>query len=518
LGKKCLKVLHVSPKLKVVYSMIQRVCRISLTVLLLFTALFLSSCNRTLGYGVLFWASDSPQIPSGTVLRVYIRSNINRSWVVGVPREMRGEEIAMNRFEVPLAHLELVGSRRRALERAYVFAPYALMYAETLQDRLPIRENPDNVSRLVYRLREGEIIKILGPVTGQAVIGATGQPLPGQWYRVLTQGGTVGFTFSYRLRLFEYTGGHLASFVAGHAEDVVDAGLEMVLNRVWSPEIYAVMLNTRQIELDDLRQHWNFDPGQDTGVARIRLRGIDLSFPYTNIRATGTNTWRFEGSTLQMSLRNPNTLAVQFNEPGGMLQTHIFVALPTHVDNIIHQETVRREALFREIFEHGPEFFSNNFGTLTFHENGRFTWTGNALLVPQTIPVSALGSGTTDMRLSLNAAMSQHYSGAFTLFFDGVGGARFPVNFMYTLDMHGLRIEHAPMTSMDGLSVVRRASSPVMANFFRIERQETTAPAPLGSQDIWDDLDIWDIPDAQDFDVFSFLDLFDDGDAQDVLH
>jgi hypothetical protein len=508
------QVMHCRTQEKRMINMVKRMSRISLLSLVLFFVLLFSSCSRTLGYGILFWSSETPQIPSGTVLRVYIRSNINRSWVVGVPREMRVPENTMNRFEIPISHLELVGSRRRALERAEVFAPYALMYAETLQDRLPIRESPDNVSRLVYRLREGDIVKILRPVPGQVVIGATGEPLPGEWFRVLTRDGAVGYCFSYRLRIFEHTAGYLAMFTDEYREGLLDdPDLDRILNRVWSPESYAAMVNTRRIDLDELAQRWHFDPGQDTGTARIRVRGVDLSFPYTHITSVGTRTWRFEGTTLQMNLRSDNVLAVQFNEPGGLLQTHVFTALTSRVDDIIHQETVRREALFNNIFAHGPEFVSNNFGTLTFQENGRFTWTGNSLLVPQTLPASALGTGAVDMRLFLNNAMNQHYAGAFTMHFDGVGGARFPVNFMYTLDAHGLRIEHAPQTSMDGLTVARRASSPLVIYFFRTERQEARSAfdfsEPLSSADMWIPTDLaesWDLADLTE----PWFDLTDD--------
>jgi hypothetical protein len=499
--------------------MVQKILKMSLLPLLLCSIFILSSCTRTLGYGVLFWASENPAVPSGTVLRVYIRSNINRVWVVGTPREFRAPEQQMNRFEVPISHLELVGSRRRALERAENFAAYALVYAETLQDGLPIRERPDNVSRRVYRLREGDVIKILRPVEGQVVIGAAGTPLPGRWYRVLTQDGTAGYCFSYRLRLFEHTAGPLLASREDRYQEAYDPDLERLLSRTWSPESFAVMVNTRRLNLDDLSQQWHFDPGLETGTARIRTRDIDRSFAYTQIRPNGSRNWRFEGTTLQMTLRTENTLAVQFTEPGGMLRTFNFVALPTRVDDIIHQETVRRDALFHNIYHHGPEFTSNNFGTLTLAEDGRFTWTGNMLLAPQVIPVSALGSGSIDMGLFLSNPLSQQYSGAFTMHFDGVGGARFPVNFMYVLDPHGLRIEHAPPTSMDGLTVARRASSPLVIYFFRSERLDTRTafdfPAPNSPLDMPGSglpnlnlLDEWDMADWDDpFDMFGFLDL-----------
>ncbi|MCL2373651.1 MAG: SH3 domain-containing protein [Treponema sp.] len=497
--------------------MVQKIGKVSLFALFVFTIILFSSCTRRMGYGVLFWSSEYPAVPSGTVLRVYIRSNINRVWVVGTPRELRVPESRINRFEVPLSHLELVGSRRRAAERAEIFAPYALMYAETLQDGLPIRESPDNTSRRVYRLREGEIIKILRPVSGQVVVGAAGDPLAGQWYRVLTADGTAGYCFSYRLRIFEHTGGSLAMLQQEQRLEIDDPDLDRVLARAWSPEIYGTMVNNRRIDLEQFSQRWHFDPGQDTGTARIRTGEFDLAFPFTHIIPIGTQSWRFEGTTLQMNLRSENTLAVQFSEPGGMLRTLVFVALPSNVDDIIHQETARREFLFRNMYEHGPVFTSNNFGTLTFQSDGRFTWTGNMLLVPQVISASALGSGSADMSLFLNNAMNQHYTGAFTLSFDGVGGARFPVSFMYMLDPHGLRIEHVPQTSMDGSIVARRASSPLVIYFFRAERPDArtafdfSAPSsPLDAGETWD----WDSPDT--FDFFDPFDFADDG-AQDDL-
>ena len=428
-----------------------------------------SSCSRLLGYGVLLWSSEDPPVPSGTVLPVYIRSNIEQKWVVGIPKEFRSRENRIDKFEIPLAKLELAGSKGKAAARASTFAPYALLYAETLQDGLPIRESPDNSARRVYRLKFGEIIKILSQATGIAAVGTTGDPLPGEWYRVLTEDGTSGYCFSYRLKLFEHTGGVLAA-VRNEQPEEEDPALERILARTWSPESYGTMLNTRRIDLEDLSNHWNFDPGQDTGIATIKIRDINRTFSYTRIRSTGTQSWSFEGTQLQMNLRSETTLAVQFTENNGILRTLLFVALPSDVDDIILQETARRESLYMSIYEQGPVFTSSNYGTLTFQEDGRFTWTGNRLLVPQVIPATALGSGVLDMRLYIGAALSDRYFGAFTLHFDGVGGASAHADFMYSLDSQGFRIEYVPQTSLDNLTVVRRSSSPLIIFFFRTER------------------------------------------------
>ena len=452
-----------------------------LFLLFLFMIFLLSSCTRTLGYGLLLWSAEDPPVPSGTVLPVYIRSNIDHVWVVGIPKEYRAEGSKVDKFEIPLPKLELVGSSRRARERAEEFAPYALSYAETLQDGLPIRENPDNGARRVYRLKLGEIVKILEPVTGVEAVGASGDPLPGEWFRVLTENGTTGFCFSYRLKLFEHTGGILAAMMSDQ-QDVEDPDLDRLLARKWSPESYGTMVNTRRYNLEELSYRWSFDPGQDTGIARINVMDLDLSFQYTTIRSTGTQSWRFEGTELQMNLRSENTLAVQFTESNGLLRTLVFVALPTAVDDIILQESARREDLYMSIYEQGPTYVSSNYGTLRFREDGRFTWTGNMLLVPQVIPASALGSGSIDMRLFLADNMSGLYSGAFTLRFDGVGGQGAQADFMYSLDSQGFRIEYVPQTSLDGITVVRRASSPLVLYFYRSDLPEEAPPI----SGIWD--------------------------------
>jgi hypothetical protein len=462
------------------YAKKQKMPLFGIALLSLLLMCFAGSCSGLLGYGVLLWSSEDPPVPSGTVLPVYIRSNIDHVWVVGTPKEYLIKGSGVNKFEIPLAKLELAGSKKKALQRAEAFAPYALIYAETLQDGLPIRENPDNGARRVYRLKQGEIVKILGPAQGTAAVGASGDPLPGEWFRVLTEDGTAGYCFSYRLRLFEHSGGPLSP--APEKESVAeDRDLEQLLSRKWSADSYAAMINTGRLNLEELSQRWGFDPGQDTGIARVKVENLDRSFSYTAIRAVGSRTWRFEGTSLQMYLSSGTSLEVQFTENGGALRSLRFAALPSEIDDLIMQETARRQGLFEVLYSQGPSYTSHNYGTLGFEENGRFTWTGYNILVPQVIPPSALESGAVDMRLFLANSLTGRYNGAFTLRFDTAAAAlsdrsaaqAAEVDFMYTLDNQGLRIEYVPPTSRDGIVVARRASSPMVIYFYRLEDQQT---------------------------------------------
>ena len=443
-------------------------------ILLVCACFFLVSCSSRLGWGVLLWSTEDPAIPSGTVLSVYIRSNIDRVWVVGIPEGLRGVG-GTDRIEIPLSRLEFTGSRKNALRRANAFADVARTYAENLQDGLPIRDNPDNNARRVYRLRTGEIIKILAPAQGVPPISTTGDPLPGSWYQVLTEDGTVGYCFSFRLNLFEHHSGQLAASVPESREIIIDPNLDALMSRTWVFESYLTMINQRRINLEDISRNWHFDPGQDSGIARILAPGVDRSFSYTAIRSDGVNSWYFEETSLSMQRRSDTTLAVQFTEESGGTRTLLFVSLAADIDDLIVQETARRERLYNAIFSQGPVFTSNNFGTITFRADGTFTWRGFDLLVPQHIPETIAGQGseargTVLMDLFLVPVLEDRYNGAFTLRFTQTGGRQAILRCMYSLDNQGFRIEIVPESSIeDGVTIARRAPSPMVLFFFRDE-------------------------------------------------
>ncbi|MDR1148507.1 MAG: SH3 domain-containing protein [Spirochaetaceae bacterium] len=438
--------------------------------------LLCNSCRRNPGWGVLLWTAEEEGIPSGTVLQVYIKSNIEKVWVAGIPREYRKANDKNKKIEIPLSKLELVGSKQAAKKRAAEFEEYALAYAETLQDGLPIRDDPDNGARRVYRLRSGEVIKIIKPVEGNPAISATGAPLPGEWFRVLTEDGTSGYCFSYRLRLFKHTIGPLNS-APPQMEDVRDTGLENVLSKVWVAEIYGGMLQGGNIDIDAFSKHWGFSPGEDTGVANIFLPDADYSFPYSSIQSEGGDSWRFEGAALSMKLRSPTTLAVQFtagsNASNGNRRTVLFVNLPAPLNDIIMQEETRREALFNTIYMEGPIFSSVSYGRLYLSEERDFLWEDFDRLISTVIPAPALGRGKIEMRLFLPPNLAAQYDGALTFKFKSINGQDVPVNFFYTIDtgagLGGIRLEYIPASSIDNNRVLSRASSPVIIYFYQAD-------------------------------------------------
>lgn len=440
----------------------------SFSVLALVILFSLSSCNRLLGWGVLLWSSENPAIPSGTPLPVYIRSNIDQVWVVGIPEEYRVNDDALDKFEVRLWELEFVGNKKAAEKRAEEFFVYSRTYAETLQDGLPIRESPENNARRVYRLREGQIIKILNKVDGVAAVGASGDPLPGDWYQVLTNDGSVGYCFSYRLKLFEQAAGQT---VASPEVEVIekDTDLDMILAQKWYPDWYGSMITNMQINLADISRQWNFDPGQDSGVARVYLPRTNLQFDYSSIKKAGSRIWVFEGTSLQMTLQSESRLMVQYTEGTGNQKNQVFVTIPISIEDAITRETDRRTALFESFLEAGPVFHSENYGTLTFSSGNAFSWTGYNLLVPQTIPATVENRGSVDMGLFISRDLQDRYNGILSLQFLGKEQEKSAArHFLYILDRQGIRLEYVPESLLSGNIAGQRAVSPIIMYFYKV--------------------------------------------------
>lgn len=453
----------------------------------------LTSCSRLLGWGVVLWNVETPAIPSGTLVPVYIKSNIDNVYVIGVPKEYqvlpeKKSDPVVDKVEVPLWQIQYFPSKSKATEYSKAFSDYAPLYAETLQDGLPIRSDPDNSARRVYRLRQGQVIKVLDKAEGNPAMSGS-SPLPGDWLKVLTEDGAIGYCFSYRLRIFEIEAGlNVAVAPQNSAIPEEDRVLESVLSKNWYPDWYKDMVDNQTIDLDSLTAQWGFFPNQDTGIIHLALPDFDKTYSYSSITKVDTNSWRFEGTTLQITLRDENLLAVQYQVTGGAQKTSLFVALSTPVNDIIAQEKERRLVLLRAIAQQGPTFQSENYGRLSFSDTGSFTWDGYDLLVPQIIPATVRGTGTIAMRLFIREALRATYDGAFTLYFNprsalqggsentAAAGANGPtldstaINFLYKVEPSGLRLEYLPPSTIDGNMVLQRSSSPIIMYFPRLEQ------------------------------------------------
>jgi len=432
-------------------------------------ALFsLAACSQKYtGYGVLLWGITNPEIPSGTVLPVQIRSNVEQAWITAIPDQYKDANLPEDKqfALVPLPHLEFFDSKRKAEKFAADFAEYAVVYAETMQDGLPIRDKPENNGRRTYRLKEGEIIKILEKAEGVEAISTAGSPLEGDWFKVLTQSGSTGYCFSYRLRLFEHTIGPIGTAEGSRTGTNEDRDLELVLGRIWYPESYGIMINSGRLDLDALSKNYSFMPGISDGRARIRLENGEMEFPYRKITKTADRTWTFDGTSLVVTLRSESMLEARWEDSNKTSHSENFVTLPVPVEKIVVEEKEKRQNKFQALYNRGPEFNSSNYGKLTLKPNGSFTWDGIDGLPEGMLSDTIIGTGRVDLDFTLAGEMADRYTGAMALRFNAVSGSGASLIFAYTLDNQGLRMEFVPREYVPSRTVSRRASAPFTIYF-----------------------------------------------------
>lgn len=413
------------------------------------------SCSRYEGYGVMNWSVPELDLYAGDVVPVCIRSNISNLYVIELPSSGHGRQ------EIPLWQLSLYPSRARAERAAEEGQEFRHLYASVKTDGLPVREEPDNTARQVYRLRRNEVLKITG--TGEGVdVYAGNSPLEGQWYTVMTEDGTQGWCFSYNLTVFdEREGAPVSGGETSGPEE--DATLQYILSRTWYPSYYRAMLESHTVDISRINPAWGFFPGPDSRIARIEEEEGAVSFPYTGISADGAGTYRFDGSSLSVELRRGGTLAVQFTDEFGMPAARYFAALDTTPERMIRDETGRRAQQLARIRDAGPRFVSGNYGVLQFTGANGFLWSGYSLLVPSVIPRGAGAGGTAEIRCFLSGQLSGTYDGVLSLQFEGRGGW---IHFLYSFSPDGLRLEPVSPANVSDNIVLSRDISPTVIFFY----------------------------------------------------
>lgn len=426
--------------------------RITQFIFCLFFMLSLIGCSKKIGYGVVNWSIPEYHLFAGDIIPVYVRSNIEHVYIVGL------NEKTDVRLEIPLWQLSFFESKKAALEFKEKLSEQRHIYATVKLDGLPIRKEPDNSSGQIYRLRMGQTVKVLWHGDGVPVL-KKGTPLDGQWYTVLTNDGVKGWCFSYNLIVYDERNAELTS--AGETDSIQDSNLEAVLNSSWYPEYYKKMLHARQVKLEKVSLTFGFFPGAGSGIARIALDDIKLSFPYKKILKI-ENRYQFEGTNLSMQINSPDSITLEFSDAKGKSRIENFVTLTVTPEDIINAETKRRENQIDEIVNISQDFFSANFGTLKIIKGGKFVWSGYNVITPSIIPAGAGSSGDIYIKYFLSTKLIQDYDGVLNFKFEKNAE---PIVFLYNISSLGLRLEVVDKENIDDFVVTKRNLNPVILFF-----------------------------------------------------
>jgi hypothetical protein len=422
----------------------------------------LSSCSGVMGYGVLLWSLPEKNLSDGDIVPVYILSNINNVYVIGIPG-------TNTKMEVPLWQITSPVSKKRAVNKQSFYAEYQHKYAKVLHDGLPIRSEPVNTSKQEYRLRNDEIIKVLykgqgqSPMTGDSAI-------EGDWLKVMASDGTTGWCFSYSLKLFDEREQGVAVEEVTKTNDVL---LDTVLAKRWWPETYGPLIANNRINLEVIKSEYGFDTGSVSGQIRLNMPEpqVNIVAPFSGVTNVNANVYKFTDAPFIMTIRSENVIVIQYMDEKGMPTSYTLIALSENVDTVLQEEQERRLSVYNTIVAFGPEFKSTNYGTLNFLDDNKFTWNGYSKLVTSKVIASGTnGQGQVEVKYFTSKALSVQFDGILSFTFQNSNNE---VNFLYKIESDGLRLESFASYRLNEGVVSSRDNNPLVMFFARSASDNT---------------------------------------------
>ena len=424
------------------------------TIILAAACAVFPSCTKTIGYSVVLWGDESNGLEDGDIVKVIVKSNITHSYIIELPDGQGNKEI-------PIWQVSEPEGKKSALRMAAAYADFANKYAEVKLDGLPIRAEPVNTAKQVYRLRAKEIIRVLYKGKGAAVSNGKGT-IEGEWYRVLTADGTQGWCFSHNLDIYDSETGGRREKAASEKKGETDKLLQILRGKKWVPAEYEDLIKAKRIDLDRFDEQYGFTFDEQTGKLSILTADGQNEQTFTKIRKITGKQYRFEGASVTATINGDDDITVQYMDNGKPKNVK-FSTTKEDIPALIKNERSRRIREIQKIAGFGPTFSSSNYGTLTITPaNGSFsfTWQNTKLLSDSKIIESgARGSGTVSVKYYLSKQLQSSYDGILTFRFDGSASEN---NFIYKMTETGIRLEDAGGASIKNNVVNSRGQSPAV--------------------------------------------------------
>jgi hypothetical protein len=416
----------------------------------------LASCSSRIGWGVVIWTVKGTTATSGTIVPIYLKSDITKTYVISLPDDAR------SRLEVPLWQIELFGSKGAAEKRVKQFGTLVSQYMYATRDGLPIRETASNAAKRVYRLHDGESVKVLAKTQGDPVY-TGGKALPGDWYEVLAMDGTRGYVFSYALTIYDENSGTPVTVQAAQTASASD--IDLVFSKAWRPSWYQTMLDDNTIDPDSFSLRYGLFLDGANKQVRVELPGFSKIFQYDSI--TQDKDWLVFGSSdLRIKIESPTSILANWGLPDATLldpgkDWHLgdtqarFMVISQDIREAVRMEEGARSAAMKAFFkdivaDNGSssldkagiaQFVLAGGGKLRIVPTGMYSWAGVLALPAGFAPDDQTGSDTQSgslvFGLHLSQAMAGQWTGGFSMYPDTSGARK---DYVYKLDAAGLSI------------------------------------------------------------------------------
>ncbi|MEE9309232.1 MAG: SH3 domain-containing protein [Spirochaetia bacterium] len=423
-------------------------------LLVVCTAAALSSCARTIGYGLVVWGEEGGPVRTGQILPIQQESQIQNTYLI---RLERTKELV----EVSTWRIRLFPDRARAVQGAEEYAPYLNMYAYSERDGLPIRKEADQEARRVYKLAEGQLVKVLERGEKKVQI----SNFEDFWYLVLTEDGYQGYCFGYYLPVFSTPGDPKAEVEALMARDPM---LEALQETAWRPEYFREMVNKGRIDLTSFGPQFGFFVDTETKQVRLVTSRRRRNYRYERIENVGANRYVFEGPDIgvggiRVNMQSRKRIVLTYSW-GDQLLSSIYIDFPEEIEEIVTEERERRERLLDTFRSRSRVFGSTAYGNIYLEEGMRFRWENYGRLGEQIFLKRVRGSGDVDFAYYLSDSLAASFDGVITFRFDEYSSDE-GTSFLFTFDSAGVRFEYIRPQGIADLEVVRRDSSPLVIYF-----------------------------------------------------
>ncbi len=396
------------------------------TIFAVIVFVFGSCSGRPEGFGVVRWSPEEELVASGDLVPVYEESTVNETYTIGIPQTKK-------RLSLEMWRIDYYKRKKDAEEAARRYSEWANTIGIVESDGLPIRQKPATGSLRLYKLKINQKIKILsrqGPVVTEG-------GLTDHWYKVLTDDGTIGYCFGYSLTITPIG-----------TDPTVQTGpktaprIEEILSKEWRPESYRAMINQNRIDLERFTGGYGLFPSPEKKQIRLVNEKRDILFTYSDIETSATGDYLFEETTLQIDSISDSKIEITYYLEGEKyMQT--FVDLIVAVEEVIHEEKLRRKKIYETLTEEGNILTSSAYGTITLKKGGEFTWEDYRKLVPQIIPAGAGEGGTMEFSLFLEKELKRKYDGAVSFLFEGVPPEK-RTDFLFVRENGGVKFYYVP--------------------------------------------------------------------------
>ena len=374
-------------------------------------ALLLAACGQApRGFGVVLWSADGVP-PAGAVIHIIEESSIEDRYLVLSAGGDRDEEPApVERWRV-----RVHPDAEQASAFAARYAPFTDSYGYAVRSGLPVRAEASATADIVYKLREGQVTKVLERGAQAERVGV----YENYWYQVLTEDGVAGYTFGEFLPVFQASGDPHAEAARLRADD---PALEHLLATVWRPDYFRAMIITGRYDLRRFRAEYGLFPDPAARVLRLVTETGTREFRYRTVERVGEGRYVFhpEGgaSPARFTVHGSRRVSLSYSADGRQV-TRVFVQLTRDVSESIAAERDRRDRLYRKLVERGAVLHSSGYGTIELAPERRFRWQRFLALVPELLPAGLPGTGRVDFRYAPAPELGGSYDTVISFLFDG---------------------------------------------------------------------------------------------------